>query len=386
MRAALISLPQSDSAAQPPIAGKTVAERQLLFAREVGCEMAFAHGGGASEQAIRLRHMAERIGMRFQTVSNAHALAGSIGSGDSLLVMQPGLLPEARQALELLRADGDRALVMSAGPGTSAGLERIDLDRAWGGALTIPGSWLGSLTDLPEDAAPHAALLRIALQKGLPEARLDDAILDDGRWTVVTGAEAAVARQSGWLRSYAGKAPATSPSRWLARFAVTRAGAWMLERRWTRPVAFGFFAFSLAGAVAAAFHDRPVAAYGLLALSVPLLEVFLALSRLVTAPFGRLHRLPLLRHAIDAALLGIGFMAVDGLWYRAAFPPFVLVAALILLDRKRGAAITDLARDRGLVAAAVAILSALAMPEIALVLVATIVLLAALLPSVENRG
>ena len=107
--------------------------------------MVIAHGGGASDDAIALRHAAEKAGMRYQSISNTHALTGAIGKDDSLLVMQPDLLPEAKQALELLRAEGDRLLVVSAGPGTAASLERIDLDRAWGGAMTMPGSWLERL-------------------------------------------------------------------------------------------------------------------------------------------------------------------------------------------------------------------------------------------------
>ncbi len=386
MRAALISLPQPGEGAQPAIAGKTIAQRQLLFARECGCTMVIAHGGGASEDAIALRHAAENAGIRYQVISNTHALSGAIGANDSLLVMQPGLLPEARQALDLLKAEGDRLLVVSAGPGSAAGLERIDLDRAWAGALTLPGNLLERLGALPEDAAPHAALLRIALQHRLPEARIADTLLDNGRWMVVGSQETAKWREKSWLRDQLGDSSAVAFSRWIARQTVGRAGRWLMERRWSRPALLGLSSLLLGGAVAAAFFDSPVAAFGLAALSVPVLETFLALSRLVVAPFGKIKRLPLLRFGIDAALLIIGVLAIDGLWYRAAFASFVLIAALLLLDRRAVRSVVEPLRDRGLVAASIAVLAAVTSPEIAIMLAATVILAAKLAPDAKDSG
>ena len=386
MRAALISLPQPGEGALPTVAGKTIAQRQLLFARECGCTMVIAHGGGASEDAISLRHAAEKAGMRYQVISNTHALAGAIGNDDSLLVMQPGLLPEARQALELLRAEGDRLLIVSAGPGAAASLERIDLDRAWGGAMTLPGSWLEGLGGLPEDAAPHAALLRIALQKRLPEARIADNLLDDGRWMVVGSEETAQWREKDWLRDQLGASPVGAFSRWIARHTVGRAGSWLMERTWSRPALLGLTILLLGGSITAAVYDNPIAAFGLAALSVPTLEAFLALSRLVIAPFGTIKRLPTLRFAIDAIILIIGVLAIDGLWYRAAFPPFVLVAVLILLNRRAVRSFIEPLRDRGLVAASIALLAFIATPEIAIMLVAASVLAAKLAPDAKDSS
>lgn len=386
MRAALISLPQPGENTQPTVAGKTIAQRQLLFAQQCGCTMVIAHGGGASEDAIALRHAAENAGMRYQVISNIHALTGAIGNDDSLLVMQPGLLPEARQALELLRAEGDRLLVVSAGPGAAASLERIDLDRAWGGAMTLPGRWLGRLDGLPEDAAPHAALLRIALQQRLPEARISDSLLDDGRWMVVGSEETAKWREKGWLRDQLGASSPAAFSRWIARETVGRAGSWLMQRAWSRPALFGLAALFLGASIASAIYDKPVAAFALAALSVPVLEAFLALSRLAIAPFGTIKRLPWLRRAVDVTLLIIAVLAIEGLWYRAAFPPFVLVAGLMLLDRRAVRAFAEPLRDRGLVAAALALLTAIATPEIAIMLIAAILLAAKLAPDAKDSG
>ncbi|WP_131452394.1 hypothetical protein [Aurantiacibacter arachoides] len=366
----------------PTIAGKTVAERQLLFAKACGCEGVIAFGGGVSSAAVALRHAAEREGMRFQVISSAHALPGAIADGDSLLVMQPGMLPESRQALDLLRAEGDRMLVVSAGPGTTAGFERIDLDRASAGAMTVPGKWLGRLISLPEDAAPHAALLRIALQMRLPEARLDDAMLDDGQWLVVHDAAAAERREATWLRSHVGASPPTSPSRWLAERVVGRAGGWLMDRPFTRPALLALSALLLGGSVAAAWSDLPVPAFALAALAVPAIESFLALSRLAVAPFGRIGRLPWLRRLVDIVLLVIGVLAIDGLWYRTVFPPLMLAAGLLALDRDDAPTYARPLRDRAVIAGLVALVSTVAPPEAAIMLAATLVLVARLLPRI----
>ncbi|MDE1466636.1 hypothetical protein [Aurantiacibacter sp. D1-12] len=386
VRAALISLPQPGEREQPSIAGKSIAQRQLLFARECGCTAVIAFGGGASDQAIALRHAAEKAGMRYQVISNAHALPGAIKDEDSLLVLQPGMLPEARQALDLLRSEGDRMLVVSAGPGTSAGFERIDLDRAWGGALTMPGAWLGRLTGLPEDTAPHAALLRIALQQRLPEARISEDLLDDGRWMVVADDATAQKRETGWMRSHLGESSPASPSRWSATQIVSRAGSWLLDRAWAKPAILGLAASFLGGAITAAIYEMPVLSFALAALSAPTLEAFLALSCLSVAPFGKVKRWPFMRRAIDATILASGFIIIDSLWYRAAFPPFVLVAALLLLDRGKVRSAVEPFHDRALVAGGLAVLSAFIAPEVALMLVATLVLAAKLVPDTVESG
>lgn len=381
MRAALIAIPHPGEGVMPAIAGKSIARRQLLFAREAGCESVIAFGGGASPDGIDLRHAAERMGMKYQVISTAHALPGIIRDDDSLLVLQPGLLPESRAALDLLRAEGDRVLVVSAGPGAVAGLERIDLDRAWAGALTIPGRWLGKLSSLPEDVAPHAALLRIALQQRLPEARLADSTLDDGKWTLITSQEAAASRALAWQRTHLGETPPGAISRWLGKSLVSALGSRLLDLPYVRPVILALSAILLGGGVAAGFYERPVLGFTLTALSVPVMEVFLAISRLGVAPFGRLKRLPWMRMGVDLGLLALGIMAIDSLAHRSVFPPVVLASALFLLDRRALTQWIEPLRDRMVIAGLIAIVAAISTPELAIMLAGLMVLAANILPS-----
>ena len=117
----------------------------------------------------------------------------------------------------------------------------------------------------------------------------------------------------------------------------------------------------------------------MVALAVPVWEAFLALSRLVVAPFGRIRRLPLLRFAIDAVLLALGIMAIDSLAHRSIFPPFVLVSALFLLDRRSLPNWLEPLRDRMLVAALIALVALFATPELAIMLAGLLVLAANIL-------
>lgn len=383
MRAVLISLPQPGESALPAIAGQSLARRQLAFAREAGCSSVIAFGGGASPDAIDLRHAAERAGMKYQVISTSHALPGIIGDEDSLLVLQPDLLPESRTALELLRAEGERLLVVSSGPGVSAGLERIDLDRAWAGALTLPGKWLGMVANLPEDAAPQPALLRIALQQRLPEARLADDMLDDGRWSVVGSQQAAEQRTAAWQRTHLGETPAGALSRWFGRLLVTMPTRGWRNSRFPRPVLLALAVLSLGGALASGFYEMPVLGFAFTALAVPFLEGFLAMAKLGIAPFGKLRRLPWSRKLVDVALLAQGIMAIDGLHHRTLFPPLVLVSALLLLDRRASRGWLEPMRDRMLLAALLACLSAVIPPEQAIMFAALLVLTTNMLP---DRG
>ena len=381
MRAVLIALPQAGEGDLPSIAGKSLAHRQMLFACELGCDSVIAHGSGATRVGIDLRHAAEKLGLKYQVITNSHALPGIIGDDDSLLVLQPGLLPESRTVLDLLRAEGDRVLVVPAGPGSSTGFERIDLERAWAGAFSIPGRWLGKLANLPEDVAPHGALLRIALQQRLPEARLADAALDDGKWTIIDSEETARARTFDWQSSHLGKTNPGAISRWLGKTAIARLGSRLLDMPYARPALLALSALLLAGSVAAGLFDRPVLGFFLVALSVPVWEAFLALSRLVVAPFGRIRRLPVLRFVIDAALLALGVMAIDSLFHRSIFPPFVLVGGLLLLDRGILPNWLEPLRDRMFVAASIAVLALFTTPELAIMLTGLLVLAANILVS-----
>jgi hypothetical protein len=385
MRAALICLPPPGGAASLQIAGRSAAQCQLALALQCGCDVIVAHGHGNSGEAISLRHRAEAAGARFQTVNNAHALIGAVGEGDSLLVMQDGLWPEAGEVLEALRSPAC-VVVLPAGVGVQAGFEQIDLDRAWAGALVLPGQLLAALGGLPEDIAPAPALLRVALQNRLPETRLAVEHLDDGSWCLLDSPVSAGRYERRWLRRVVGEGRGSGVSARLARLALNLHGAKLAGHPRGFAAAIAVLAGLWAGAMAAAWQGYAATGFALLALAAMMTELNIGLARIRAAPFGKVKHWPGLRYVLDAALGICAVCAIDGLWQRAVFAPLVLIAGLLLLDRREWPPLAEALRDRGVIAAALAVLVLALSGEPAIMLVAGILLCANLMPVGRGRG
>jgi len=351
----LVSIP-AWTGSGPRVLGRTAPERQVEFAAACGCTEVIALGGNGSEQAVALRHLAESLGLRFREVSGPHALARSGQPGERLLVLEPGLLPDP--AAWPRGADSERGIVLTlpADVGVEAGFERIDLARAWAGALVLPGALLPRLLALPEDIEAPSALLRVALQAGLPEAELDDSVLADASWSLPHGVEDARLTEEKWLARQLGTEPGESLSRRLAGTILRRGGGKLLERREARPLALGLALVLPLVAIALCRTDHDGAGFVTLALAAPVLELGLGLGRLQQARRGAFairERLAPLRWLIDGAIFACGLIAVEGDWIERIFAPLVLLAAF-----HAGPGLADAKwqglRDRGLVAAIIA--------------------------------
>ena len=174
MRAALISIEgqphDAESGAVVALAGKSLARRQLDFALAAGAEQVIVLGGPAAPEAVELRHAAESAGAKILSIADGYGLLGAVRAADHLLVLAPGVLPEAPIALEML-GKGSSLLVLPAAQGVAAGFERIDLERAWAGAMVVQGGLVERLAELPRDIDPAPSLLRIALQAKVAERR-----------------------------------------------------------------------------------------------------------------------------------------------------------------------------------------------------------------------
>ena len=326
MRAALISI-----AATPlPLAGKSVARRQLDFALAAGCERVIALGNGALPEAVALRHATEARGARFQCIGDAHGLLGAVPAGDELLVLAPGLVAEETGALESLER-GSAVLVLPAAPGVAAGFERIDLERAWAGALVLPGRLVERLSDLPPDSEATAALLRIALQARVAEKRLAENALDNGSWSIVSGDGDLVPRQRAWLKRNLPELDGYGVARMLANFSLRELAIPLLSMPRALPALWGGVALTLGAAVGVAAYGWSGAGFVLAAVGALLAEFAAGLLHLHHAPFGpRDNRrlVWLVRGAVDASLAAVAALAIHGDWTSRLFPPLVLLAAL----------------------------------------------------------
>lgn len=372
MRCALISIigqPRDGGDRVPlAVAGKTLARRQLDFALAAGCESIIVIGDGAAPEAIGLRHEAEAAGARFVAIRDSHGLLGAVRAADQLLVLVPGLLPETNAALAAL-GKGNALLVLAAGPGVAAGFERIDLERAWAGAMVLPGAKVERLAELPADSDPASALLRIALQAGIAERHLPEEVLVEGSWAMIRENETPGFADRQWLKRHLPAHPPRAPSRWLAYLALAPVALRLLAIRRAPLSLAGAAGLLLAGALGAASLELPALAFVLLALAVVLGELAMALAALRDVPFAHARTTRGLALAlslgIDLSLAGCGVLAIEGNWLHRLFPPLVLVGAL----HSRPAAGDAAVRDRGALAAVFALAASLDLLEPAIMLV-----------------
>lgn len=382
MRAALISI----AGQQAVLAGKTLARRQLDFVLAAGCDHVFALGDGASAEVIGLRHATEAAGARFQAIRNGHGLLGAIGATDELLVLAPGLLPESAEALAALQ-HGHPILVMRAEPAVAAGLERIDLERAWAGAMVVPGRFVERLSELPPDSEPAAALLRIALQARLPERRMPEQLLADGTWSLLRDGDDLPAREREWIRR---GLPAAAPYALAARTAravLPPMARHLLAWPYTGAALMAGVAVLLAAAVAAAGLGWAGAGFALVALAAVGAELsgqFAVLRHAPLAP-GRWSGGPLLALAVDAALALCAFLAIGDDLPGRLFPALALLGMLharpVLGDRA-----ADLLRDRACIGIILALGAAAGFAEVAIMAVVLAMLAADVAKSAAPRG
>lgn len=357
MRAALISLASQprDTVRDAPLAlaGKTLAERQLEFAIAAGSESVIALGDGGSGEAIALRHAAEAAGARFTAIHDSHGLLGALGANDELLVLAAGLLPEAEEALHAL--EGESLTVLPASAGVPAGFERIDLERAWGGALVIRGTRIERLSDLPADSDPASALLRIALQAHVPQRSLPEELVAGGSWAMLRDGEELARHERRWIERHARPLAPLSPSERLAELALRPLAGRLIEagRRSVDGLTFGILA-ALALSAVAAWYSLGWLGFALVALSVVLSGMAAGLVRLQRAPFSRRTRgislLALLPGLVDAALLSCAVLTIEGTWLHRLFPPLVLLGALHALPGEALPKGQTVVTDRGLLA------------------------------------
>jgi len=365
VRAALISM-----TGQPPgtLAGKTLARRQLAFALAAGCESVIALGDGGSGEAIALRHAAEAAGARFQAIRDSHGLLGAVRAADELLALAPGLLPEAAEALEALQKAA-AVLVLPSGPGVAAGFERIDLDRAWAGAVVVSGAHVERLSALPPDSEPTSALMRVALQARVAEKWLPEDLLADGSWSMVTGDDERGASEARWLKRHSPPVGRMAPSGWLAHLALRPLALRLLGS--VEALVLSVMAL-LAGAVVAAWSGLAPLGLAMATLGALLTQAAAGLATLRDAPFGaksvRLSLLSLAPWLVDAAIIACAVLAIEGTWVHRLFPPLVLLAALHVPRRAAWAS------DRGLLAALLAVAAGFGQVEPAVMLASLIML------------
>ena len=209
------------------VGGATIVRHQLTLALSAGCERIICHSASLGPDLAEVQREAERAGASFHLISATHGLSPLVSAADELLVVAEGLLPTAGEALRLL-ASGPAVLVLPAETGIPAGFERIDLNYASAGLLLVPGRLVDRLMDLPPDADPAAALTRIALQAGVAQRDVPQAVQAGGRWLLVRSEQEAHEAEEKWMIRHTSGGGAT-PGPFLARLLVRRFGPALLH-------------------------------------------------------------------------------------------------------------------------------------------------------------
>ncbi len=330
-------------------------------AAALGCREVWVIGARGGRQAIALRHLAEDLGLRFRELSGPHAVAEVAMPGERVLVFETGLMPElsawplGRDGFGQTAKEG--VLTFPADIGVDAGFERIDFARSWAGALLIPGALIARLRDLPEDAEAASALLRIALQAGIPTYPVDPARMQDGSWFIPADAAAVRTAEQNWLSRQTIPPQGSSLSARIASQVVRWAGAPLIARRGAFPAVLASALLLLPLGIWLCADALAVAGFGALALAAPLLEAAFMVRRSQGARLGplatRRREWRWLRGLLDGALLLAGMLAIAGDPVEQIFAPIVLLAAFHagLPDAR---APGQVLRDRGLAALVVA--------------------------------
>ena len=383
MRAALIILPEPD--ADPvTIAGRSVPERQLEFALALGAKTLILQGNGALPDALALRQSAERAGARVAVINDARALSGLVSASDDLLVLQPGLLPSARKAPAMAGAD-PHIMVLPGDLARPGGFERIDLQRAWAGAMVVPGGLVEGLHELGDGVDAPSGLLRLALQYGVKELAVPLEWLDSEAWAIASPGRGDALSQS-WIDRALAPVTAFTPARWIGRWLVRTAAPRIGGRRHAALASAFASGMLAAGAVALAWYGYAWTAFILTGLSAIAAWSAIAMRRLLAMPFGAMGRIGFARWLPDIALFACGFLAIEGTWNERIFPPLVLFIALRRQPAHFERVWLRLLRDRLIIALSIAGFAALGLPAKGVMLAALLALAPSLAMSGTKRG
>jgi hypothetical protein len=371
------------------LAGKSLARRQLDFALAAGAEQIILLGDGAAPEAIALRHIAENAGAKVLTIADGHGLLGAIRAADHLLVLAPGVLPDAPGVLEML-GKGSSLLVVPAAQGVAAGFERIDLERAWAGALVVQGGLVERLAELAPDSDPAPALLRIALQARVAERCVPEALLADGSWAMLRSDADAAAAERAWMKRNLPEAPGNRPAGWLATLMLRMLATRLLQQQRAAALLAGAAAALLVAAVASSLSGWASAGFVLVALGVLGSELSAGVSRLVSAPFapgkrGRAMAVALAL-AVDLALTTCAVLAIQQDWLHRLFPPLVLIGLLYALRPETWPGARALVGDRLLLSLLFGIAAVVGVAEAAVMALALLTIGLRAVQVSERRG
>jgi hypothetical protein len=388
LRVALLSMMDPAGAGAPlpraglRVGGLSVVRHQLALAIAMECQRVICLARGASADVIALQHAAEAAGLRFHLATGAPGLLGQVTVNDELLVVADGLLIAASAARPLLEA-GHAVLVQPADTGIPAGFERIDLNRASAGVLRVPGRLVERLAELPVDCDVSSALMRIAIQAGVPMREVPAAARADAGWLLVRDANEAHAAESAWIDRFVARAGSRTPGQLAARLALSAFGPGILHGGYGSRSVMAATLVAIAIALGAGVFGHVAAGFVMCALAWILARVTGLVTRIEDASAQAPSPLSVevvLGWLVDIAIVVLVVWRAPLLpwetWWARGFAPLALLLLLRLLPRAIDRPALVWCEDRTVACAVLAIAAVAGQLEHA-VAVAVIALLAA---------
>jgi hypothetical protein len=334
-----------------------------------------------------LRAAAEENGASFHVATEPRALSALVTAADDVLVMAEGVLAPA-ETLAGLTDEGPFVAVLPAETAVPAGFERIDINRAWAGAMLLPGRLVDRLMDLPDDVDAASSLLRIALQASVPLRNVPARMQEPDRWPLIRTEHQAQAAEERWIGRLTASGSRT-PGPMLARLFVRKVGPALLHgNSGTMIAAVGAAIVAAFGFAAARFgHPAPglvLVGFGWVMRCAASLLQNLEDEMLARVP-RHVWRRPLFDVALDFLIAGMLVLALPDhpgqTLLERWFEPLALLGLIRLLSGTWGSDLAPWLADRLVLCGLLALMTAggvayIGVPALALLLIGAGVLLA----------
>lgn len=370
LRVALLTVlePVAADGGQPrallPVSGASVARHQLALALAMEAQRILCIARVLTPGLIALQHQAERAGARFQVVTGAHQVAAMVTANDDLLVIADGLLVDPAEAAALM-SPSHAVVVQPVETGLQLGFERIDINSASAGLMRIPGRLAQRLAELPGDCDTVSALLRIALQAGVPQLPVPAAQRDGPGWKLVRDEHEAHVLELRWIDRLLGRGNGLAPGFAIARQLVRSFGGALLQAGSRETALAAISGLLLALSMALGWFGHAGAAFALMAFAWLGRRTATLVGMIARQAAGELNpavsRGKVFGVLLDAALVVVvAWQGAVGLpWWEQAFAPAVLVGSLRAFRRFFGPALQPWLDDRFLLCLALALVAAL---------------------------
>lgn len=243
VRVALLSLVEraGDSAGAARgdlrIGGRALVSHQLAQALALGCRRIVVLADHAGIALDDVRQAAERAGAQVHLIVAGSELPQLVTPADELIVLADGLFADPQALVDLLGHEPG-VLCFPIEDGLVAGFERIDINRSDAGAMHLPGRVAQRLAEVPGDWSVPAALMRLAVQSGVPLRPAPVALIAAGSWRLIASEGDAHHAEQDWVRSHTPEGGSLVPGAWLANLSVRTLGPTVLHAG-TRPALIG---------------------------------------------------------------------------------------------------------------------------------------------------